>query len=144
MMSFVALLGHSKMDLLNWAHTCHVMASPVWGPVPWQCSPLAGRCHLYLAGVLACAAQGMWVFLTQLWHIGGRSRASGATSQASSCVLFQAVRLDWHWEAGAFFPPLSFSFIVITKYIPMMENYGFLLATWQLRLYLFFSFWCIF
>lgn len=44
--------------------------------------------------------------------------------------------------SGAFFL-LRFSFIVITKYIPMMENYGFLLATWQLCLYLFFSFWCI-
>ena len=26
----------------------------------------------------------------------------------------------------------------------MMENYGFSLAIWQLCLYLFFSFWCIF
>lgn len=83
--------------------------------------------------------RGRWVFLTQLWQIGGRSRASGATSQASSCV-FEAVRLDWCWDAGDFSPPLSFSFIVITKYIPMMENCGFLLATWQLCLYLFFSF----
>lgn len=40
--------------------------------------------------------------------------------------------------------PLSFSFIVITKYIPTLENYGFLLAIWQLCPYLFFSFWCVF
>lgn len=52
---------------------------------------------------------------------------------------------DWTgaWKQVFFFS-LSFSFIVITKYIPMMENYGFLLATWQLCLYLLFSFGCIF
>jgi hypothetical protein len=40
---------------------------------------------------------------------------------------FQTVRLEGRVEVGNFFP-LGFSFIVITKYIPVMENYGFLLA----------------
>lgn len=39
------------------------------------------------------------------------------------------------FNCGLFFL-LRFSFIVITKYIPMMENYGSLLAIWQLCLYL--------
>lgn len=69
-----------------------------------------------------------------------RSKASG------SGISFLVFRLsDWEGDFKLFFFfPLSFSFIVITKYIPMMGNYGFLLAIWQLCLYLFFSFWCIF
>lgn len=82
-----------------------------------------------------------WEFSTQPWQTAvERSKASG------SGISFLVFRLsDWEGDFKLFFFfPLSFSFIVITKYIPMMGNYGFLLAIWQLCLYLFFSFWCIF
>lgn len=75
----------------------------------------------------------------------GRREWKGARLQEASGTSFLVFRLsDWEGDVKLGFFFLSFSFIVITKYIPMMENYGFLLAIWQLRLYLFFSFWCIF
>ena len=69
-----------------------------------------------------------------------RSKARGSLT---SFLVFRPADWEGDLKLGIFFF-LSFSFIVITKYIPMMENYGFSLAIWQLCLYLFFSFWCIF
>lgn len=68
----------------------------------------------------------------------GRNKAK----EVEPCFGFQTVSLEGWLSVGSL-PPSSFSFIVITKYTPMMENYGFLLAIWQLCLSCFFSFWLV-
>lgn len=73
---------------------------------------------------------------------GGSAKEQGVQEAALQFLVFRLS--DWEGDVKLGFFFLSFSFIVITKYIPMMENYGFLLAIWQLCLYLFFRFWCVF
>lgn len=87
---------------------------------------------LYLAELLA-QNRNVGVLHLTLTDRRERSKARG------SLIIFVFRPADWEgdWKLGIFYFFLSFSFIVITKYIPMMENYGFSLAIWQLCLYLF-------